>query len=236
MKQGLSRNQIKYIVIIAMLVDHIAWLFVPFYTPAGEAMHFIGRLTGPTMAVFVAEGYRYTRDVNRYTLRMALFALVSWPCFSFMEYGRIEPDFGVIYTLLLALLAIRVYESKMDPLVRVLLIGAIVWASGYGDWAYYDIAYALIAHIWHDDRRIRWSLHACLGVLDVLLTAMMLKGYGWPVITAFYELGVLLVPPMLIFLYNGEGGSRHPFHKWFFYVFYPLHMVLLRLFYMMLRG
>ncbi len=31
MNGGLNRNQIKYIVILAMLVDHIAWLFVYTY-------------------------------------------------------------------------------------------------------------------------------------------------------------------------------------------------------------
>ena len=53
----LNRNQIKYIVIIAMLIDHIAWGFVDAKIPLlGGAMHFIGRLTGPTMAYFVGEG------------------------------------------------------------------------------------------------------------------------------------------------------------------------------------
>ena len=79
-----------------MLIDHIAWLFVPPYTVLWECMHFVGRLTGPTMAVFIAEGYRYTKDAGRYTARLAIFAFISWPCFSLMEYGRITLSFGVL--------------------------------------------------------------------------------------------------------------------------------------------
>lgn len=74
----LNRNQIKYIVIIAMLIDHIAWGFVDDINPfLGSCMHFVGRLTGPTMAYFVGEGYSYTKDVGKYQKRLALFALIS---------------------------------------------------------------------------------------------------------------------------------------------------------------
>lgn len=49
----LNRNQLKYLVIIAMLIDHLAWAFVPTDTVLAQIMHFVGRLTGPTMAFFV---------------------------------------------------------------------------------------------------------------------------------------------------------------------------------------
>jgi uncharacterized membrane protein len=62
MKLSINRNQLKYIAIVAMLIDHIAWAFVPTYTVLGEVMHFIGRLTGPVMAYFLAEGYIHTHD------------------------------------------------------------------------------------------------------------------------------------------------------------------------------
>ncbi len=227
MKISLNRTQIKYIAIVAMLVDHIAWLFVSLYSPAGQIMHFIGRLTGPTMAVFVAEGYRYTKDVNKYTLRLAIFALVSWPCFSLMEYGRLMPHFGVIYTLLLALLCIRIYDSNQNWIVKIIAISAMLWLSRFGDWPYYDIIYALIAHIWHDDKTTRWILHTAVALFDVIMVALSMVSFGRPVYYALFETGVLLVPVMFVYLYNGKGGSKHPFHKWFFYVFYPLHMLVL---------
>ena len=38
----LNRNQLKYLVIAAMLIDHIAWAFVPTASLLGQAMHIIG--------------------------------------------------------------------------------------------------------------------------------------------------------------------------------------------------
>lgn len=43
-KGFLNRNQLKYLVIAAMLIDHIAWAFVPTASLLGQVMHIkIGR-------------------------------------------------------------------------------------------------------------------------------------------------------------------------------------------------
>ncbi|MDY3655163.1 MAG: TraX family protein, partial [Ruminococcus callidus] len=44
---------------------------------------------------------------------------------------------------------------------------------------------------------------------------------------AFFQVGIFLVFPLIQFGYNGKSGSKKPFHKWFFYVFYPLHLLVL---------
>ena len=77
-KKGfLNRNQLKYLVIAAMLIDHIAWAFVPTASLLGQVMHVIGRLTGPTMAYMLAEGYHYTRNVKKYAVRLGIFAVAA---------------------------------------------------------------------------------------------------------------------------------------------------------------
>lgn len=59
-KEKLNRNQIKYLIIIAMIIDHIALKFVDCsQSIVGGFMHLIGRLVCPTMAYFIAEGYYY---------------------------------------------------------------------------------------------------------------------------------------------------------------------------------
>ena len=55
---GLNRTQLKFIAICAMVCDHTAWGFVEFWSPLGQILHVIGRLTIPIMCFFVAEGYR----------------------------------------------------------------------------------------------------------------------------------------------------------------------------------
>ena len=54
-RRDLSLNCLKFIAAAAMLIDHIAFAFVPDGTAPAIVMHFIGRITGPTM-FFVSGG------------------------------------------------------------------------------------------------------------------------------------------------------------------------------------
>ncbi|MBQ0002904.1 MAG: hypothetical protein KBT21_05145 [Treponema sp.] len=50
-----------------------------------------------------------------------------------------------------------------------------------------------------------------------------------------FRLGILLVPLFLEFFYNGLHGKKSAFNKWFFYIFYPGHLLLLALIKMFIK-
>lgn len=239
---SLNRNQIKYIVVVAMIIDHIAWSFVDRTNPyLGGVMHLIGRLTGATMAYFAGEGYRYTRDVRKYQLRLGIFALVSWMPFVYYEYGFLpfcgekanimsSLAQGVIFTLFLGLTAIRVWESpKINKPVKVCLIVLICAASCIGDWAFMNVLGCLFVHVFRNDPKKKWTAFTLAYFIPQVFAATYLivsRGLDG-LVSSWFQFGVLLVPIMLRFVYNGEGGSRAAVHKWFFYVFYPLHLAVI---------
>lgn len=235
--QCLNRNQIKYIVIIAMLVDHIAWGFVDAINPVlGACMHFIGRLTGPTMAYFVGEGYSYTKDVGSYQKRLALFALISWPAYIYFEFGTpflyfvngqimLRPEQSVIFTLFLGLSAIRIWESpKMKKAIKIICIILLCLLSCIGDWAFMDVLGCLFVHIYRDRPKAKWTAFTLTFFVPNALLMIFAGLYS-----VWFQAGVLLVPLMLGFLYNGQCGSKAKIHKWFFYLFYPAHLAVLGL-------
>lgn len=42
--------------------------------------------------------------------------------------------------------------------------------------------------------------------------------------------GIFLSAVCIIYLYNGQQGKKHrTFSKWFFYIFYPAHLLILGL-------
>jgi len=97
----LNRTQLKLIAICAMVCDHVAWGFVEFWSPLGQIMHIIGRLTIPIMCFFIAEGFRHTRSVKGYIMRMALFAVVTVIPF-YLFFGELyEYRQNIIFDLML---------------------------------------------------------------------------------------------------------------------------------------
>ncbi|MDE5824628.1 MAG: conjugal transfer protein TraX [Lachnospiraceae bacterium] len=246
---SLNRNQIKYLVIIAMLIDHIAWAFVPMNTVLGQVMHFIGRLTGPTMAYFLAEGYLHTRNVKKYAARLGIFALLSWIPFVFFEYGTLPitiiegksirgmflylssknititfyPFFGVIYTLLLSLLAIWLWDKGRCPKwCKVFGIIGLCILSTLGDWPVFDVLFALYFFIYWEQPKNKWTAYSIIAGISVMVSL----SFGG-ILNNLFQFGVAMIPILIQFCYNGESGSRKPVHKWFFYIFYPAHLMIL---------
>ena len=231
MKISLNRNQIKYLAIIAMLIDHLAWKMFDTASPPGEIMHFIGRLTGPTMAIMVAEGYQYTRNVRKYAFRLGLFALVSIVPFCLYEFGRLFVigigSWGVIYTLFLGLIAICIWDrTKLPKWLKIVIIVVLCFLSLLGDWPIFDVLWPLFIFIYRDDPKKKWLSFNIIICAEVALTTLMSIGSG-NIFRNVFQLGAFMVPIIFIFFYNGESGSKHPFHKWFFYIFYPLHLLIL---------
>lgn len=212
---SLNRNQLKYIVIIAMLIDHIAWAFVPTASLLGQIMHFIGRLTAPTMAFFVAEGYHYTRNFKKYALRMAVFAAVSWAPFVFFETGRLpimiseggtvsfNPWQGVIFTLFLGLMAIKLWDSENPKWIKFVGIIGICVISVIGDWAFMSVLWCLFFHIFRDEPKKKWIAFCIIGVFS---SASMFLAMPW--YSQLFQLGVFAAPLLIGILYNGESGKK----------------------------
>lgn len=234
-KQGIfNRNQIKYIVIIAMVTDHITGFFYSVSPFLCACMHLIGRLTGPTMAYFVGEGYSYTKDVGNYQKRLALFALISWPAFVYFEFGSLllhfenglvllNPYQSVIFTLFLGLSAIRIWENpRLKKAVKIIYIVLLCLLSCIGDWAFMDVLGSLFVHIYRNRPKAKWTAFTLTFLIPNVLL-ILYTGFH----SSWFQLGVLLVPLMLIFLYNGQRGSKARIHKWFFYLFYPAHLAVL---------
>ena len=225
----MNRNQLKYFAIVCMTLDHIAWLFVDGLNPLiGGIMHLFGRLTAPIMAFFVAEGYEHTRDVKKYTRRLAAFALISWPAYTLARLGTLpiwfsdggiifHPEQSMIFTLLVALIALRVYDSGLKKWQKIVIIVGLSLISLIGDWHIFPIGACLLLHAFKDDKKKRFIAFEIWSFLVALSSVFM----------QWFQIGVVFAPIIIYFLYNGEPGSKKPFHKWFFYIYYPAHLLVL---------
>ena len=86
---------------------------------------------------------------------------------------------------------------------------------------------ALNAYLLYEKKAARWTVHCLISLGSVTYFIHLYTSYNHPWYHAAYEFGEFLVPLVFLLFYNGQSGSRKPFHKWFFYIFYPLHMLVL---------
>lgn len=226
-KSGITSDLLKFIAIIAMTVDHIAWLFVETSGIAGQAMHFIGRLTAPIMCFMIAEGYHKTHNVKKYALRLGIFALISHLPYVFFSSGRLYliHQTSVMFTLFLGLVALIVRDSpKYEPAVKNMIILVICLISMVGDWGAIAVIWILIFSACRFDRKMQMKYFCAVSALYILLDFIYCATMGqW--YHDLFQLGVFLAIPLLI-NYNGvrKVGKAH---KWLFYIYYPAHLVIL---------
>lgn len=125
--KGLSANQLKWIAIICMLIDHFTWVFIPTSTVLAQVLHVIGRVTGPIMFFFIAEGYEKTSNFYKYALRLGIFAIISAPLYMLTFYGEINaPNLNILLVFLV--FGIGFYKNKFDIIgfCRVLISGLML--------------------------------------------------------------------------------------------------------------
>lgn len=229
-KKTLDRDAIKYIAIFAMLLDHIAWIFLDFGSPLAQIFHIVGRITAPIMCFFIDEGYHYTRNKRKYALRLLIFAFISQISWWLMHGKFFTLSFNVIFTLFLGLLAVHVEATYTDDKIgKIILIFLICLASFYCDWQFYAVLWCVIFYKYRDNKQKKYILFSAVGIAYFIITVC--KKYSVApapfnnVISSLYTLGILLCIPILM-QYNGEKG-KYKISKWVFYIFYPLHMAVI---------
>ena len=198
---------LKMIALVAMVCDHVGLIFFPEWI----VFRIIGRISFPIFAYVLVEGFLYTRDIKKYLFRLGLLSLVSEIPFDLMASGRVL-EFGhqnVFFTLTLGILALWLMSRTINPILQLIYAGAIMVVSNllHVDYRQFGVLLIIWFYYW---RSTKWVKYLGAAVIMVLLK-------GW---TGVYTIPSLI--PML--LYNEKQGPKW---KWFFYIFYPVHLLVI---------
>ena len=243
----LDSNAIKLIAIIAMTIDHICWAVAPGYSTEWWAilMHIVGRLTKPIMWYCIAEGYHYTRNVKKYTARLFAFALIShvpymMQSIAFKQYGWLSlvpfatgegvmghllNQTSVLLSLAVGLVMLRVHDSKKLPewaKVLAVLGLCVVAFPADGSCVGSLCVLSIGSNRGKPLKQFLWCLLYVVMYAAVYFFCLN-KVYG------LIQLCEVLAVPVIM-MYNGKRGSNPKVNKvlkWGFYVYYPLHLLVI---------
>ena len=232
--KGITGNTLKMIAIVTMLIDHIGVAFIengilkyqsinPSYEVYGMAesmwgiinlaLRTVGRVAFPIFCFLLVEGFFHTRDIKKYGARLFVFALISEIPFDLALFDKwFYPGYQNVYvTLFIGLCVLYWYEKVSgDPIKRTL-----VFLAGCGaavvlkcDYSIIGIVMILLFYIYYHNKKLQTIFAGILAAVESL---------------GCFGAAVLAFIP--IRMYNGARGTGNL--NYFFYWFYPAHLILL---------
>lgn len=229
----MNGNTLKIFACICMLFDHIGAILFP------EIMFLraIGRLSLPIFAFFIAEGCKYTHDKAHYLIFMALMG-VAMMIVEFAFTGQYVGNIFVLFSL--SIILIYTFQ-KLKAVIfssEFKLNQQIFWLIAFGtsvafcwvsceilavDYGFCGVMLAFFVNI----PNLRGMVGGKAERLDNLISRLVCLGIALVVLAI--DLGGLQYLSLLALIplatYNGQRGKR-PL-KYFFYIFYPAHIVVL---------
>ncbi|MCM1145379.1 MAG: conjugal transfer protein TraX [Blautia sp.] len=229
----LNRDVIKYIAMVTMLLNHVAHAFLPEESVLYEVFLDIGFFTAITMCYFLVEGYEYTHSKKRYALRLFFFALISQ-----FPFWYVFPGFGLnmIFTLFVCFLILVAMEKIQHPTLRAVTITLLVFVTIISDWQLLAAIFTIMfVHAKGSEEKMvkLYGKAYLLFVFFNIISSLSMNGYSlWEAL--FHGLlsgiAILVSGVVILIFYNGKRAEYgRTFSKWFFYLFYPGHLLVIGL-------
>lgn len=231
---------LKIIAIAAMTCNHVANVFGPSLPGAADfILYSLGGMTFPVMAFMLVEGYTHTSSLRNYALRLFTFAVVSQVPYSLL-WGAMP---NVMFTLLVGLGILWLSDKVKSRAAAIgILLASIILTAGF-DWGSIGIVVIYCFKQWRGDSRGALKTTGLLVIILVLsnLTAspvfsewfaqigsgnFSFANFNWFNGGILREMGYAVLgcgcAGLLLNRYNRKRGRPL---KWFFYAYYPAHLL-----------
>ena len=247
----LSGNTLKIIAAIAMLIDHIGMMFFP----KAVIFRIIGRLAFPIFAFMIAESAKYTKNKLKHFMLMFSLAFVCQVVYYLFDNGSlymcILVTFSISTLLIYTLQRFNKALFKKDAKATEKIFWGLIFFLGV-------VATYLVCNIKYRDFVIDYGFAGCMtpvaaSLLDFSKTEaprsvkrldtipLRVLCMILPIAIIVYNniingknFGIFLFATLILLLfYSGKRGKRKL--KYFFYIFYPLHLVILEGIYMLIN-
>lgn len=220
LKTNLDTDFLKLVAIVSMTLDHIGLVFFP----ANPAFRWAGRLAFPLFSYCLVVGMLYTRNIKKYLLRLAAFALISQPFYilAFQPgdfWGNLF-NLNIFFSLLVNLATVWAFKERKWWLFAagILLLNVVNF-----DYAMTGVLVMLVFYLC----RSKPKLGGLLFFLLYLPIPYAQPADPWPLHLGnwYFSFTVFSLLALPLILARTNFRPRAP--RWLFYLYYPAHLVLL---------
>ena len=238
---------VKIIAIVSMTLDHAATAFLtqPFLIDrlgmgmVASArilgiMHILGRIAFPLYAFGMAQGCTYTKSRKKFLQRLLIFALLSEVPFQLALRGSQELEYfsvyNVLFTLLFGALCCFIWDffrKKSKVWAAILPIAALILLAEVFDMDYGGFGVFSIFVLYVLPKK-SWKLLALAALVTWLygLPAVMSMLAGGSYFDSVLKWLCALSAVGILAPYSGQEGRHNKLSQYFFYAYYPLHLLL----------
>lgn len=191
---------------LTMLIDHIGAIF---YQDEG-IFRVIGRLAFPIYAFSTYLGYKYTRNMKRYTYRLLLLAIISQIPYM-LAFSTLH--LNVIWTLLSSLLVLQLLDQFHSGISKalIMIISGLLMELSTMDYGIYGLFLVLIFR--YTEGMVMIGAHLLLNIADMVVSELQI----WSTFATVY----------IAYLMDKGASFRSTVPRWLWVSFYPLHLAVL---------
>lgn len=204
-----------------MLFDHTGDSIVGYFS----FLNLIGRISFPIFAFQAVIGYINTKNLKKHMIKLLIFACISQiPFMLFLStYSTNVFYFNIFFTFLLGLAALYIFDKCNNKILGFILVLIISIFCEFikVDYGMFGILLMFLFYFFKDNK-IKMSISYILLCIfkysfDIFNTPTLLTHY-------LFCMLFTALPIIFILLYNKKQGPKL---KYFFYIFYPLHLLIL---------
>lgn len=211
----LSSFELKIIALLTMVIDHVGAIFFPEL----NILRVIGRLSFPLFCFLAVQGFLHTKNIYKYLGRIAVCALVSEIFYDLAFFGTINFNAqNSLFTLLAGLgsLLVMTKQGYTTGCVFAIVSGYFLSVLHVNYGLYGTILIVLIYFAYRFCMETQKSMYLSWGIVALYMVFFQANIQAYGVFAIIFMV-----------LYSGQEGPKNRFIKNFFYMFYPVHLLII---------
>jgi hypothetical protein len=221
----------KLSAIVLMLLDHVALIYFDSFNFLHSAL---GRLVVPAFSFMLVYNYIYrTRSKEKYLLNLLILAIISQPIYDY-AFEREKYALNILFTLFVGAFFIYIYENK-ERLQNISNHRGLQEVFNLTGLFIITLTLILLAE---------YLSYSIFGIITIIMFYVVMKRPSYltliGLITSLFTLNIssmdilsvsftMLFIPILMMIKKTNIEIVRISGKWF-YLFYPLHLFVLRVF------
>lgn len=219
--------QLKIIAIITMLMDHIYTSMVGIYD-VPIWFGYLGKLAAPIFFYLIVEGFFHTRSKIKYLGRLTAFGIFMIGVDKVLGiHNNVFLSLALSIAILMAIDYARKTKNAKTYIMATILVIALSGAYIFTEASIYGLGMTFIFYFFREKKVLLSISYIAFSLFPVISTIFSPGGYEQLFLYDYQWMMIFALP--LILIYNGKIGLKNTFTKWMFYIFYPLHLIVIQI-------